>query len=108
MGRFDDATVLVTGASSGIGAATLRAFVEEGARVAAAGRSTERLASARASTVEPDRVTVLAADLGQPGAGRALVADALAALGHLDVVVNNAGIAIDAPVLDTSDEVWRS
>jgi NAD(P)-dependent dehydrogenase (short-subunit alcohol dehydrogenase family) len=108
MGRFDDAVVLVTGASSGIGAATLRAFVAEGARVAAAGRSTERLAAAMASTVDPDRVAVLTADLGEPGAGRALVADALASLGHLDAVVNNAGIAVDAPVLDTSDEVWRS
>ncbi|HSL10490.1 MAG TPA: SDR family oxidoreductase [Actinomycetota bacterium] len=108
MGRFDDLAVLVTGASSGIGAATLRAFVAEGARVAAAGRSTERLADVRASSVDPDRVTALSVDLGEPDAGRALVADAIAQLGGLDVVVNNAGVAIDAPVLDTSDEVWRS
>jgi NAD(P)-dependent dehydrogenase (short-subunit alcohol dehydrogenase family) len=100
--------VLVTGGSSGIGAATVRAFVADGARVAAAGRSRERLDEVAVSTGRPARVTPIVADLAEPGAGRRAVADALAALGALDAVVNNAGVAIDAPVLETSDEVWRS
>jgi len=108
MGRFDDATVLVTGGSSGIGAATVRAFVADGAHVVAAGRSAERLAAAAMSCTAPERVTPVVADLSLRGGGRRVVADALARLGHLDVVVNNAGVAIDAAVLETTDDVWRS
>jgi meso-butanediol dehydrogenase/(S,S)-butanediol dehydrogenase/diacetyl reductase len=108
MGRFDGRAVLVTGGSSGIGAATVRAFVADGASVVAAGRSGERLAEVRASASEPVRVRPLVVDLAETGAGRRAVAETLEILGGLDVVVNNAGVAIDAPVLETSDEVWRS
>jgi meso-butanediol dehydrogenase/(S,S)-butanediol dehydrogenase/diacetyl reductase len=104
MARFDDAAVLVTGGSSGIGAATVRAFSAEGARVVATGRSAERLAGIAADAGAETVVT----DLAEPGAGRRVVAEAIDRLGSLDVVVNNAGVAIDAPVLDTTDEVWRA
>jgi meso-butanediol dehydrogenase/(S,S)-butanediol dehydrogenase/diacetyl reductase len=50
----------------------------------------------------------LVVDLAEPGAGRRAVEETLEVLGGLDVVVNNAGVAIDASVLETSDEVWRS
>jgi NAD(P)-dependent dehydrogenase (short-subunit alcohol dehydrogenase family) len=108
MGRFDGKAVLVTGGSSGIGAATVRAFAADGAAVVAVGRSAERLDDVRSSTSEPQRVRSLVVDLADIGAGRRAVGEALEILGRLDVVVNNAGVAIDAPVLETSDDVWRS
>jgi meso-butanediol dehydrogenase/(S,S)-butanediol dehydrogenase/diacetyl reductase len=108
MARFDGKAVLVTGGSSGIGAATVRAFVADGASVVAVGRSAERLAEVRASTSDPERVRPLVVDLAETGAGRRAVSQTLEIHGRLDVVVNNAGVAIDAPVLETSDEVWRS
>ena len=108
MARFDGAAVLVTGGSSGIGAATVRAFVAEGARVAAAGRSRERLDQVAASTGTPGHVVPIVGDLAESGAGRRVVADAIAALGGMDVAVNDAGIAIDATVLETTDQVWRA
>ena len=104
MARFDDAAVLVTGGSSGIGAATVRAFAAEGARVIATGRSLERLQAVAVG----GGVDTIVADLAETGAGRRVVADALDRLGHLDVVVNNAGVAIDAPALETTDDVWHS
>ena len=56
MARFDEANVLVTGGSSGIGAAVVHAFVEEGAHVVAAGRNRARLEEVRASLAAAERV----------------------------------------------------
>ncbi len=104
--RFRDRNVVVTGGSSGIGAATVQAFVEEGARVVAVARDRERLERVRAAA--PERISTLEADLATLEAAGAVVERALEVLGRLDVVVNAAGVALDGTVLDTSDEVWRA
>jgi len=78
----------VTGASSGIGAATARLLVERGARLAVAGRDGAALASVAADL---DAVA-LPGDLGLPGVARQTVAGAVERLGGLDVVVSNAGL----------------
>ncbi|KAB8193062.1 SDR family NAD(P)-dependent oxidoreductase [Nonomuraea phyllanthi] len=91
--RLDDAHVLVTGASSGIGAATARALAGTGARLTLAGRDRERLAAVSAATggrVLVCDVTTQAADL----ASRA---------GHVDVLVNNAGVGWAGPFVDMPD-----
>ncbi|MFJ6760862.1 MULTISPECIES: SDR family NAD(P)-dependent oxidoreductase [unclassified Streptomyces] len=81
--------VLVTGAGTGIGRATARAFAAEGARVAAIGRRAEPLEETAAGY---DRVTPLAADITVEGEPDRIIQEVLKKHGRLDVLVNNAGI----------------
>ena len=98
-------TVLVTGASRGIGAAAARALAAAGARVIAHyGSFREGAAEAVAALPEPDRL-LLQADLGRTGAARELWAEAVAWRGRVDVLVANAGIAPETP-FDGPDEEW--
>jgi len=87
--------VLVTGGASGIGAATARRFVEDGARVVVLDRD----ASAEFSSVK--------ADLSDDASVRQAVAEAVETLGGLDVLVNNAGIGATGTVADNDDEEWH-
>jgi 3-oxoacyl-[acyl-carrier protein] reductase len=82
-------TALVTGASTGLGLACAQALAAEGVRVALASRSAEKLAAA-AATIDGDPVT-LTVDLADPASVDALVGDALAALGHVDILIANGG-----------------
>jgi len=79
---------LITGGSSGIGAATARMFATRGVRVAIAGRD---LAALRQVTADTGGV-ILPGDLREPGCPRQTVEDAADALGGLEIVVSNAGI----------------
>ncbi|MGW5653724.1 SDR family NAD(P)-dependent oxidoreductase [Streptomyces humi] len=81
--------VAVTGAGTGIGRATARAFAAEGAHVLAVGRRAEPLNETAAGH---DRITPLAADITADGGPERIVRTALAMHGRLDVLVNNAGI----------------
>lgn len=92
--RLGDAVVLVTGASSGIGAATTVRLAASGARLIVTGRNEERLREIAART----RATPLAADLAEPGGPELLVAKALAAEGRVDVLVCNAGAGWAGPI----------
>jgi short-subunit dehydrogenase len=85
--RLTGAVVLVTGASSGIGAALVRRLAGAGSHVLAAGRHPDRLARLAAET----DATPLLADLARPGAGRDLAEQAVARYGRVDVLINNAG-----------------
>jgi len=79
---------LVTGASTGIGRATALALAAEGARVAVVARSAERLAEVAGRLPDP---VAIAADLTAPDGPARVAAEALAGLGGVDVLVNNAG-----------------
>ena len=83
--------VLVTGAGSGIGRATVHRLVEEGATVLAADISADGLATTAKDATRPEAVTELVGDVSDPGFGPAAVAAALE-LGPLRTVVNSAGI----------------
>ena len=108
MGRFEGRQALVTGASSGIGRACALALVAEGATVSVAGRDEQRLRQTRDASAAPERVRLDPADLSDPAQARRIAEDAIAATGTIDVLVNAAGIALDARVLDVDDARWRS
>jgi 3-hydroxy acid dehydrogenase / malonic semialdehyde reductase len=96
-------TAIVTGASSGIGLATARALVAEGARVALGARRTERLEEIAAGLGDGHVVHEL--DVTDPDSSRAFVATAAAKLGKVDILVNNAGLALGrTEIADGSDE----
>ena len=99
---LEDRTAVVTGASRGIGAAIATALDAAGARVALVARSADDLA-AIAAGLEHEPV-VIAVDLAEPDAPTTVAAAALAALGRVDVLVNNAalGVRTDSTELDGS------
>ena len=105
--RFEGRSVVVTGGSSGIGAATVHAFVDEGAHVVAVGRDAGRLEAVRRTAGDPDRVVPRIADVSTPAAARGAIRGAIEAVGRVDVLVNNAGIAHSAPALDIPERQWR-
>jgi NAD(P)-dependent dehydrogenase (short-subunit alcohol dehydrogenase family) len=90
-------TFLITGASSGIGAALARKLAARGASLALAGRSLPKLEALGLSA------TLLPGDLTAPGAAETTVASAIEALGSLDCVVHAAGVGLLRPASETSD-----
>ena len=99
------ATVLLTGASAGIGAATAPVLAGRGATVVVTGRRRQRL-DALVATLPGTGHAAIAADLAAPGAPEAVVAAAVEAVGPLDVVVHNAGTPMRRHVTGlTVDEV---
>ena len=100
--------VLVTGGSRGIGAAIARAFAEHGDRVAVHCGSAVASAQAVRDSLPGDGHIVVQADLADAAAVQAVVGDVAERLGGLDVLVNNAGIYVDHPVLGTSYEEWQA
>jgi short-subunit dehydrogenase len=99
------ATVLLTGASAGIGAATAPVLAGRGATVVVTGRRRQRL-DALVATLPGTGHAAIAADLAAPGAPEEVVAAAVEAVGPLDVVVHNAGTPMRRPVTGlTVDEV---
>jgi short-subunit dehydrogenase len=96
-------TVIITGASSGIGAATARAFAAAGANVVLAARDETRLATLAQGLA--GRPLVAPTDIADRYAVKALVAQTIATFGGIDIVINNAGVGLAAPVeeLDADD-----
>jgi NAD(P)-dependent dehydrogenase (short-subunit alcohol dehydrogenase family) len=107
---FDDLggkRVLVTGASSGLGAHFARLLVGEGAQVAAAARRIDRLEQlARDCAGLPGRILPLALDVGSVAAIESGIAEAATALGGLDVLINNAGVAESERALAVTEAQW--
>jgi NAD(P)-dependent dehydrogenase (short-subunit alcohol dehydrogenase family) len=100
-----DKRVLVTGASSGLGAHMAAWLAGRGARVAVAARRMEALESLAAEAKE--RMVTTAMDVTDPGSVREGVGRAVEALGGLDALVNNAGVAWSGRTLDMADEDWQ-
>jgi NAD(P)-dependent dehydrogenase (short-subunit alcohol dehydrogenase family) len=103
--RLSGKTALITGGNSGIGLATARVFLEQGAKVAITGRDQATLDQA-VSSLGPDAVA-FRADLLEPGATEAAIRSAAEGFGHLDIVVANAGIAGNTPVGGTTAEQFE-
>lgn len=103
---FSGKTVIVTGAGSGIGAATACRFGEEGAAVVLAGRTEAKLLAV-ARGMDARRVLVHATDVSDQSSVEALVAATVERFGRLDVLVNNAGVAPVGPFARTALKNWR-
>jgi NAD(P)-dependent dehydrogenase (short-subunit alcohol dehydrogenase family) len=99
--------VLVTGASGGIGAAIAHAFAEAGDRVAVHYSSRREAAEQVVAALPGEGHLAVGADIADPAQARELVDTAAEALGGLDVLVNNAGVQREHPVLDVSYEEWQ-
>jgi len=105
--RFKDKVVIVTGADSGIGAATARRFAAEGARVVIADLKADKL-QATAKDLPADRTLAQPTDVSRYEEVERLVAAAVERFGGVDVLVNNAGIAVQGKVTEASLEDWTS
>jgi NAD(P)-dependent dehydrogenase (short-subunit alcohol dehydrogenase family) len=93
-------TAIVTGASSGLGFAIAKAFLDLGYNVVGNARTQERLDAAAAELGNPDRFLGVAGDISLPETAERLLDHALEAFGKVDVLVNNAGIFVARDFID--------
>jgi NAD(P)-dependent dehydrogenase (short-subunit alcohol dehydrogenase family) len=107
MGRLSGKVAAVTGGASGIGEATVRLFVEEGAHVAFADRDAERGNSLAAELSRAGaEVVFVEARMEREADAAGFIQRAVEHFGRLDILVNNAGIRLYQTVIEASEESW--
>jgi len=102
---MDERVVIVTGAAKGIGYACARRFFEDGSRVVIA--DSDEAAGANAIQqlgAEPSRAIFVACDVSDKLAVHNLIAETLSSFGRIDILINNAGIALKGGILDLTEE----
>ncbi|MGE5193787.1 MAG: SDR family NAD(P)-dependent oxidoreductase, partial [Deltaproteobacteria bacterium] len=97
-------TAIVTGASQGIGAGIVNAFIERGYNVVANSRKVTRSAAVRAS----ENLALVEGDIGEPATAARIVDVALSRFNAIDALVNNAGIFFSKPFLDYTPQDVKS
>ncbi len=97
-------TVLITGASSGIGLDVARGFLEKGSNVVMNARNSEKLAAAAQALGHENQIALVPGDIGNRETGEKMVNTAVERFGSVDVLVNNAGIFALKPFLESTEE----
>ncbi|WP_297602296.1 SDR family oxidoreductase [Mycobacterium sp.] len=106
--RLDDKVVIVTGASSGLGVSFAKAFAEAGAHLVLGARRVEQMAGTAALVEEAGRkVYTRKTDVADPEQCQQLVDSAIKEFGHVDVLVNNAGVGTAVPATRETPEQFR-
>lgn len=101
--------VFITGATAGFGAAIARLFAADGARIVATGRRTDRLLALQSELGGPDRVHVATFDVRDRAAAEAAIAALPPEFAEVDVLVNNAGLALGlAPAQAADLDAWET
>lgn len=95
-------TAIVTGASQGIGAAVVRAFLDRGYNIVANSRGFDS-----SSGVPNENLALVNGDIGQPSTAKQLAETAIGRFGAIDILVNNAGIFFTKPFIDYTPEDFR-
>jgi 3-oxoacyl-[acyl-carrier protein] reductase len=110
--HLTDKVALISGSSKGLGLASARALVEEGARVSICARGQEALREAADSLARaagrPDAVLAVHADVATPDGAALVVEQTLSRFGRIDVLVNNVGRAGGGDIVATPDTEWQS
>ena len=97
-------TILITGASSGMGLDIARGFLERGSNVVMNARNSEKLAAAARALGDKNRIAIVPGDIGNKETGEKMVNSAVERFGSADVLVNNAGIFGMKPFLESTEE----
>ncbi len=105
---FTGKTVLITGASRGIGREIARQFAEAGARISVHYNSNEAAARETRDSLAGTGHVIVQGDLKDGAAVQAMVDESVNALGHLDILVNNAGVYVDHPLEDVDYTTWQT
>ena len=97
-------TILITGASSGMGLDIARGFLERGSNVVMNARNSEKLAAAARTLGDENRIAIVPGDIGNKETGEKMVKSAVERFSSADVLVNNAGIFGMKPFLESTEE----
>jgi dehydrogenase/reductase SDR family protein 7B len=107
MNDFENKVIWITGASSGIGEAMAHELARRGARLVLSARRADVLEAVRLRCDRPDKHLVLPMDMTDPGQFRTQTEVVLSTFGHIDMLINNAGVSQRSLVKDTPIEVDR-
>lgn len=104
---FEGRHVLITGASGGLGSALVKLLADSGARLVVTSRSEKALNELISKLPRKKNALAITADLSRPGEAAKLAQQAISALGHIDVLVNNAGVGYFALMEEATEENIR-